>query len=427
MFRESEQFVTGVGSDVSGYGVAAGISPGPAVQRFRGTGDQRLGNQQQIAEMSGEVGSLPEKTWKFLEAGLRQRFEALAAFLQHLSVERRLPLFLQRSNSGALEEVCRQWLTPLGDLQAQRIPWTWFGATDLALEADGSVVVMDQDFSHPSGLERLVHESWLSTDEAVECIRRALFAGSVSTQAAAREVVVLDPGFSGATFRSNDFVARCLSAQMARSSDLVVERGEIFLRVSGARRAVGTVIRRIDDELLDPNCFRPDSLVGLPGLVRSWKAGAVTVLNPPGSGLGRLRCIGRLVPLMIREYLGQSPLLESAEVHECSDAKTLQQVLSNPRYFAFRTDDPLHPARPYFGSAVDPLEFETVVSRIVRSPASWIARPLLIPNPGRRSLRLFGTLDGSFRLLRAGLCRSCQEDGGASLLISPGERVSTLW
>lgn len=431
MFRESEEYISVTGSEASAISVSAGVRSAFGLQRLRANDDQQLGNRSQVACYQGNSLCLPEKTWKFLEAGLRQRFEALAAFLQQLCTEQRLPQFLQQLNSVALESVCRQWVLPLGDLKAQNIPWTWFGATDLVLEADGSVMVMDQDFSHPSGLERLVHQNWKSTDDAVECIRGALFSGSVGgpvTKAAgSRQVVVLDPGFSGATFRGNEFLARCLSAQMSRSADLIVERGEIFVRVSGERRPVGTLIRRIDDELLDPNCFRPDSLVGLPGLVRSWKAGQVSVLNPPGSGLARLRCIGRLVPLMIREYLGQAPLLESAEVYECSDAQKLQRVLANPQHFAFRTDDPLHPARPYVGSMADAVEYERVVSRIVRSPASWIARPLLIPNSGRRSLRLFGTLQGSFGFLRAGLARNCQEDGGASLLISPSESISTIW
>ena len=431
MFRESEEYIAVTGFSASAGGVSAAVWSAPEVQRVRASDDQQIGNRTQAACFQGVSPCLPERMWKFLEAGLQQRFQALAAFLQHLITEKRLPEFLQRLNSVGLESVCRQWLLPLGDLKAQNIPWTWFGATDLVLEADGSVVVMDQDFSHPSGLERLVHQDWKSSDDAVDCIRRALFVGPAggpaSKSAGSREVVVLDPGFSGATFRGNEFLARCVSAQLARSSDLIVERGEVFVRVAGERRPVGTLIRRVDDELLDPNCFRPDSLVGLPGLVRSWKAGQVSVLNPPGSGLARLRCIGRLLPLMIREYLGQAPLLESAEVHECSDAGTLQRALKNPQHFAFRTDDPLHPARPCFGRMADPVEFERMVSRIVRSPSSWIVRPLLLPNSGRRSLRLFGTLQGSFRLLRAGLLRNCQEDGGASLLISPSESISTVW
>ncbi len=420
MFRESVEYVTPLDS------TAAHARTGRQQRHLQGL-EQNTGSLPENSTVGDDSARLSDGTWRFLEQGLLQRFEAIAAFLQHFQTERRLPGFLQGESLQGLELHLQQWAIPVALKHPDFLTWALFGATDLALEADGTAVVMDQDFSHPAGLERLVHEHWDDTDDAVEFVRRELFANWLPRGAGTGEVVVLDPGFSGATFRGNDFLARCLSAAMARSSDLKVDRNGVFLRVRGDWRPVRTLVRRVDDELLDPNCFRPDSLVGVPGLVHSWAVGRVHVLNPPGSGMLRLRRLVRLIPRMIREYLGQEPLLETADALSCGDPAVLKKVLAAPEHFAIRPDDPRHAARPWFGGAGDVQESAQVLSRIQRAPDAWIARPLLVPSAGRRSLRVFATKNGQFRLLRAGLVRPCQEDGGASLLIGPDEPLATLW
>lgn len=420
MFRETVEYITPLDSTAA-YARAERQS-----RPLQGL-EQNAGSLPGNSTVGQDSARLSDGTWRFLERGLQQRFEGIAAFLQHFQTERRLPGFLQGESVHGLELHLQQWAVPVALKHPDFLTWALFGATDLALEADGTAVVMDQDFSHPAGLERLTHEHWKDTSDAVEFVRRELFANWLPRGAGNGEVVVLDPGFSGATFRGNDFLARCLSASMARSSDLKQDRDGIFLRVRGDWRPVRTLVRRVDDELLDPNCFRPDSLVGVPGLVQSWAAGRVHVLNPPGSGMLRLRRLLRLIPQMIREYLAQEPLLETAEVLPCGDPDVLKKVLSAPQHFAIRPDDPRHAARPWFGGSGDLQETEQVLSRIQRAPDTWIARPLLMPSAGRRNLRVFSTKNGQFRLLRAGLVRPCQEDGGASLLIGPDEAITTLW
>jgi len=363
------------------------------------------------------------RDWAELEVGLKQRFEAVSACLQELATGKTVPGFLRESPELAV--AVQKVLAPIAGISRTDIFWGWFGTTDLSIDAEGQILVLDHDFSLPTGLERLASgaESGAMNDR----IATQLFGRATALDRRRGETVVLDPGFYSASFQANEFLARCLNAHLARQSDLSVRADGVFLKIGGSLRQVRTVVRRVDDDLLDPNCFRPDSLVGLPGLVKAWKAGLVNVVNPPCTGLVRLRSFGRLIPRMIETYLDQEPLLKSIEVLECTDTDTLRMIVARPEKFAIRTNDPLHPARPFFGRTGTMIELSDLLTRIRRNPFGWVARPLLHESSARINLRTFASLSGSFRLLRAGLVRDAQPDGGASLAIGSDTPVRVCW
>ncbi len=370
-------------------------------------------------ELDTETRRLSGADWSHLERGLKQRFEAVSACMQELVGGKSVPGFLRESPELAI--ALQKILAPIAEISRTDILWGWFGTTDLSLDPNGETLVLDHDFSLPTGLERLATGG--DSGELADLISTQLFGRASAIDRRRGETVVLDPGFYSASFPGNEFLARCLNAHIARQSDLTVRSDGVFLKVGGALRQVRTVVRRVDDDLLDPNCFRPDSLVGLPGLVRAWKAGLVNVVSPPCTGVVRLRSFGRLIPRMIREYLNQDPVLNSAEVLECTDTETLRMIVARPEKFAVRTNDPLHPARPFFGRTGTIAEFSDLLTRIRKNPFGWVARPLLPESSTRVHLRTFASLGGNFRLLRAGLIRQSQPDGGASLAISSDTAV----
>jgi uncharacterized circularly permuted ATP-grasp superfamily protein len=383
--------------------------------------DWESGSRSAVAVDSSQIFSAHE--WARLESGLKQRFEAVSACLQELSSGKTVPGFLRESPELAV--AVQKVLAPIAGISRTDIFWGWFGTTDLSFDADGQILVLDHDFSLPTGLERLVSGS--ESGDLTDRISSQLFGRDSALDRRRGETVVLDPGFYSASFQANEFLARCLKGHLARQSDLTVRADGVFLKIGGSLRQVRTVVRRVDDDLLDPNCFRPDSLVGLPGLVRAWKAGLVNVVNPPCTGLVRLRSFGRLIPRMIQTYLNQEPLLQSIDVLECTDTETLRMIVARPEKFAIRTNDPLHPARPFFGRTGTMIEFSDLLTRIRRNPFGWVARPLLPESSARMNVRTFASLSGSFRLLRAGLVRDAQPDGGASLAIGSDTPVRVCW
>ncbi len=354
---------------------------------------------------------LTDSQWQLLERGLRQRFEAVTACMEELTRHQRVPHFLDRSKGW--QSHWRMLAPAISRIERNDVPWAWFASSDIHLSASGELSVYDHNFSLPTGLDRLA---------SVLTAANAPFFSEFTRQIRRGDgvVFVLDPGPFSATYRGNEFLSRVLNAKIGKASDLVVRADGVYLQSASALSRVSTIIRRIDDDLLDPNSLRPDSLVGLPGLIRAWRNGVVNVVSPPGASLANIRSFARLIPTMIRELLGEEPVLRAGQVIELSDPDELQRVLSNIEHFAVRTNDPLHPARPYFGRTGLKSDFNDLLNRVRRNPEGYVARPLLSEDEvAGMNLRLYASLGNCFRLLRVGLARMCQPDGGAPLIINP--------
>jgi hypothetical protein len=370
--------------------------------------------------------------WERLERGLMQRFQALHLFMERLASGKSLPRAFEAATNSVFRDKLRK-LAPAISLapglrgrslqSATATPWTWLGASDLLLLPDGSTRVLDHDFSALSGLERLPELLGLSQADAASTIRAALFPQGCDRSG--EPSLLLEPAHPAADQSPNDFLARCLAAERVHRGQLQAGDGGLYLLRNGRPQRVRSLIRRIDDQLLDPNFFRPDSLVGLPGLVRSWSTGETNLLHAPGSSLLQLRTVVRHVPQMIREYLGQTPLLETAGLLECDVAADWELIQRNPRDFVFRRCDPMEPIRPCSGRSASTSELSNLLSRIRQNPCGWCARPIVAGNQGGRSLRVFASSTDRFRLLRAGIVQPGQPDGGAPLLI-PAECCLTL-
>lgn len=346
---------------------------------------------------------------RLLEQGLRQRFEAINACLDEIVRWGRLPGYL--CESGFLAARIRSSFGALKDAVRSEVAWTWFGSTDLYLNASGELTVVDQNFSLPTGLQGLNSIQAGRTD-----VRSAATGLTLPEQSPKRGIaVMLTPGAFSSSGPGNEFIAKSLNIISVQSADLFVRGGSVYLRAGGKEHLVSTIVRRVDDDLLDPNCFRPESLVGVPGLIKAWKNGGVDVLSPPGASVAGCRSFGKYVPKMIDEFLGEEPLLPCAPVLECEDADVLKYVMANVRNFAIRTNDPLHPARPFFGRTGTAVEFADLLSRLRKNPAAYVARPLLDEQESSdRNLRVFGTMTSRFRLIPGYITRSCQPDGGAA-------------
>ncbi len=439
MLRESDNSMTSIGPTAITHPGSTGKRP-TAMPEFRATGGQQTGTMYADSAISViptvPAGLLPDATagctsqsgqslsasqWKLLERGIRQRFEAVSACLDEIVRLRSVPAFLKQC--PFLTAQIGSMLTPLSEMSRSDIAWTWLGSTDVHFSCSGELTVLDHNFSLPTGMDCLVvnNDAVALRDDLFPC------AASDASLNAMTDTAVLTPGFYSSTFRENEFLARCLNAHLARSCDLAVKNDGVFLQHGGKLTRISRIVRRIDDDLIDPNCFRPDSLVGVPGLVRAWKNGLVTVVNPPGSGFANARSFGQYIPQMIREWLGEEPLLESARVLECDDPEVLRTIMANVRSYVIRTNDPLHPARPFFGSTGTAFEFADLLRRIRANPSAYVARRLLpgLEDPGV-NLRLYATLGRRFRLARSCIRRACQPDGGAPLSIGPDETISVM-
>ncbi|MEY3173267.1 MAG: hypothetical protein RLZZ436_1181 [Planctomycetota bacterium] len=374
--------------------------------------------------------------WERLERGLLQRFQALQLFMERLASGKALPAAVDVESCGVFRRKLRRLAPALclapgvrgRALSPVSAPaWTWLGSTDLLLRPDGSVVVLDQNFSAVSacsGLERLPELDGVSVEHSACTVRTALFPRGIDRSG--ESPVLLEPAHPGADEGLNDFLARCLGAERAHRGQLRAGVDGLFLLREGQRLRKRGLVRRIDDELLDPNFFRPDSLVGLPGLVRCWSAGETSILHAPGSSLLCLRSVVRSVPQLIREFLGEEPLIGTVPLLECHRPDELARILRNPRDYLFRHCDPVEPVRSRCGQTASTAELTELLSRIRHDPSGWCARPLRPADAGGQHLRVFASYTDQFRLLRTGLVQPADCDGGAAQLVPAEASLKTL-
>ena len=366
-------------------------------------------------------------SWDLVERGLMQRFEALQVLMERLAAGRALPASLQITGNSELGKQFR--LLAPGPLNPHRPPasgasWTWFGATDLVLTPDGGIHVLDQDFSLPTGLERLAGASGCSLEAAEQVVRTALFPDGV--HCSGEPSVMLEPTHPGAAETANSFLARCLQIERVHRGHARADNGGFRVLRNGRWDVVRSVVRRVEDELLDPNCLRPNSLVGVPGLMGRWSAGRLSLFNAPGSGLFRLRSLIRRMPLLIRELLAEEPVLKTAEVLEFECEHDAARVLRQPHEFVLRPIDPLDSIRSCCGRTAGAAELERVLEQVRKQPARWCARRLLPGASTGQHFRVFASSTDRFRILPAGLMRKSEADGGASPLIPTEAEVTLL-
>ena len=366
--------------------------------------------------------SLSFGEWAQIACGIRQRMEAVSACLDQVFLGRGLPQFLLQNSS--VVRLLRTFTDQIGEVTRKSISWGWLASTDLYIAADGQITVIDQNLSSPTGLEllaRLIDCTRAESVTALNDLARRLTESIVTygDGSDAGSTVVLDPCRYNPTFRENEFLARTIGAQIAHSGELVVTKDGVELLSGRKRNRIHAIMHRVDDDLLDPNCFRPDSLVGLPGLCKAWKNGLVNLVNPLGSSVANIRSFVQLVPTMIREFLGEEPALQIATSRECSAADAMQELIEDPTRFAVRTNDPMHPARPYFGDAATASETISMLNSVRRNPSKFVTR-LLLPDSEMRgfNLRVFSSMGKGFYMPRCGIGRKCQSDGGATLAVN---------
>ncbi|HTN54376.1 MAG TPA: circularly permuted type 2 ATP-grasp protein, partial [Anaeromyxobacter sp.] len=190
----------------------------------------------------------------------------------------------------------------------------------------------------------------------------------------AATAVVLTPGPYNSAFFEHTFLARTMGLELVQAPDLYVERDQVFLRTTRGPRRVHVVYRRTDDAFLDPEFFRPDSLLGVPGLVRAWAAGQVALANAPGNGIADDKAVYPFVPEMIRFYLAEDPLLEQVPTFVCARPADLAYVLERIPELVVKAVDEAGGYGMLMGPQASAAEREEFRARVRAEPRRYVAQ-----------------------------------------------------
>jgi uncharacterized circularly permuted ATP-grasp superfamily protein len=190
-------------------------------------------------------------------------------------------------------------------------------------------------------------------------------------------LVVLTPGPYNSAYFEHTFLARHMGVELVQGSDLYVDQDEVFLRTTRGARRVHVIYRRIDDAFLDPEAGRKDSLLGVPGLMRAWAAGTVTLVNAPGNGVADDKAVYAWVPDIIRYYLAEEPILRNVDTFVCSRPDHLAYVLEHVDELVVKAVGESGGYGMLIGPTADRKTLDEFRDRVREDPRNYIAQPLV--------------------------------------------------
>ena len=333
---------------------------------------------------------LAKKEWMRIEEGLKQRLTALNLFINDLYNEQKIikdgvfPVEVLQGSKNFREQ-CRG-ITPRFGV------WAHVCGTDLVRDKDGTVYVLEDNLRVPSGvsymlenrqlMKRLFPEVFQSTailpvDDYPTQLYDTLAA--LSPRDGERPVVaVLTPGIYNSAYFEHSYLAQQLGAFLVEGSDLFVGADEqVYMRTISGPRRVDVIYRRIDDDFMDPEVFRPESALGVPGLMRAWRAGKVGIANAPGAGVADDKVVYAFVPKIIEYYLAQEPIIPNVPSHLCMYDKERDYVLANLDKLVVKPANESGGYGMIIGPRATPEEREKFARLIRANPRNYMAQPTL--------------------------------------------------
>ena len=275
------------------------------------------------------------------------------------------------------------------------------------------------------------------TDYPAHLIRALRLAAPTGVQDPT--VVVLTPGVHNSAFYEHALLARLMGVHLVEGRDLVCHGTEVFLRTTEGEVPVHVIYRRIDDDYLDPLQFRPESLVGCPGVVNAARAGRVTITNGVGNGVADDKLVYAFVPAMIKYYLGEDPILRNVETMHLEDAGVRADALSRCDELVFKKVDGSGGKGLVIGPAATGVELDELAVSVEAHPRQWIAQRVVALSTSptwvdegmvRRhvDLRPFAVNDGeNVWVLPGGLTRVALHEGGLVVNSSQGGGSKDTW
>jgi uncharacterized circularly permuted ATP-grasp superfamily protein len=194
---------------------------------------------------------------------------------------------------------------------------------------------------------------------------------------ASPRVVLLTPGVFNSAYFEHSFLAQQMGIEIVEGSDLVVSDGYVWMRTTNGFERVDVIYRRIDDDFLDPEAFRADSMLGVPGLMKVYKAGNIALANAPGSGVADDKVVYAYVPRIIKYYVGQEAILPNVPTYICDEEKDLQYVLENLNQLVVKAANESGGYGMLIGPHSTREQCAAFAKRIKVDPRNYIAQPTL--------------------------------------------------
>jgi uncharacterized circularly permuted ATP-grasp superfamily protein len=332
---------------------------------------------------------IPGDEWERLASGLRQRVRALNRFLHDVyhgqEIVRAGKIPAERIHGNA------QFRKEMIGVDVPRGVYAHVAGVDLVKHSDGEHYVLEDNLRTPSGVsymlenrkmmmrlfpELFANQSIRPVDHYPDLLLETL--RNVAPRHVDNPVIVLlTPGHYNSAYFEHAFLAQQMGVELVEGQDLFVQNETVFMRTTQGPQRVDVVYRRIDDDFLDPEAFRPDSMLGVPGLLSAYRAGRVTLANAIGTGVADDKSMYPYVPEMVRFYLGEEPILKNVHTYLLSRADDLKYVLAHLDTLVVKEAQGSGGYGMLVGPTASRDERERYRQRILDAPERFIAQPTL--------------------------------------------------
>ena len=393
---------------------------------------------------------LAAREWDVIERGVRQRVAALNAFIwdiyhdQQILKDGIVPAALVLSNSNYRPEMV--------GLDVPCGTYVHVCGTDIIRDERGRFLVLEDNARTPSGVSYVLENRTmmrrifpdLMDGIAVRPVGsygmmlQAALAEMAPTDVAEPQVVLLSPGIYNSAYFEHIFLAREMGVPLVEGSDLVVDDGRVWMRTTAGLAPVHSIYRRLNDDFLDPDVFRPDSTLGVRGLIGAWRRGRVAIANAVGTGVADDKAIYAYMPRIIAYYLNEEPVLDNVETHICGEAEGLAYTLANLENLVVK---PVGESGGYgliIGPHATRQEIADFRVQLQADPANYISQPMISLSvsptlagaslaPRHVDLRPFAITGRKTWVLPGGLTRVALREGSLVVNSSQGGGSKDTW
>jgi uncharacterized circularly permuted ATP-grasp superfamily protein len=328
--------------------------------------------------------------WTKISAGLVQRLTAINLFIDDLYGAAKIvkdgvvPAELIYASANFRQKCV--------GAQPHRGLWAHICGSDLVRDADGTMYVLEDNLRVPSGVSYMLENRQLTKRVFADLFRDLdirpvdgyptklceLLSSLSPRRGEPPTIVVLTPGIFNSAYFEHAYLAQQMGASLVEGHDLVVDGDDcVYMSTIGGRVRVDVVYRRVDDLFLDPEVFRSDSVVGVPGLLRAWRAGNVAIANAPGAGVADDKVIYAYVPQIIDYYLGEDPLIPNVFTYICADDAQRSHVLANLDEMVVKPANESGGSGVFVGTEASASEKDEIRRRVTADPRAYIAQPIL--------------------------------------------------
>jgi uncharacterized circularly permuted ATP-grasp superfamily protein len=393
---------------------------------------------------------MPAPEWTCLEQGLKQRVRALNAFINDIYHEQRI---LRSGRIPPEQILCNPQYRP--EMQGVSLPggiYAHISGIDIVRDDDGSFCVLEDNLREPSGVSYMLENRKmmmrlfpeLFARDAIEPVEHYPDVLHENLKSVAPigvtdpTVVLLTPGAYNSAYFEHAFLAQQMGIELVEGQDLFVRDAVLYMRTTQGPQQVDVVYRRVDDDFLDPLSFRPDSSLGVPGLLTAYRAGHVTIANAIGTGIADDKSIYPYVPDMVRFYLDEEPTLANVPTWVLRRPEDRAYVLAHLKDLVVKE---VHGAGGYgmlIGPAASSAQIEEFRARINAQPERYIAQPTLALStsptlvaaglaPRHIDLRPFVLSGREVTVVPGGLTRVALREGSLVVNSSQGGGTKDTW